>query len=158
MNNCEKLSLLLTPSYLSNKSTQTLRLQNVYTHTHTNLSKLHAHCLWSTCLQKSQRTWRNNTIKKRAQKIHKSTNQYYSCYTRFFLVLVGFRKSGKANLKKTINLLSCIKWQKTYQLMTFPPKMESRHRQKKRENQTLLSSHYHTRTRSLTYMWNPPPE
>ena len=42
--------------------------------------------------------------------------------------------------------------------MTFPPKIQSRHRKKEKENQTRLSSHYHTSTRSLTYTWNPPPK
>ena len=57
----------------------------------------------------------------RAQKIYESTHQYHSFYTRFSLVHVGLRKSGKADVKKT-TWLSCIKSKKTYQLMTFPPK------------------------------------
>ena len=79
----------------------------IYAHKHNKPPSSHAY--ESTCLQKSQRTWRNNTIKKGAQKTYKSAHQYYSFYTRFLLVHVGFQKPGKTDLKKTITLLSCIK-------------------------------------------------
>ena len=88
----------------------------------------------------------------RAQKIYESTHQYHSFYTRFSLVHVGLRKSGKADGKRTKTLLSSIKSKKTYHLMTFPSKIESRHRQKENKNKTLLSSHNHLSGKILTYM------
>ena len=76
----------------------------------------------------------------RAQKIYETTHQYHSFYTRLSLVHMGLRKLGKADVKKTTTLLSCIKSKKTYHLMTFPPKIESTHRQKENKHQTLLNS------------------
>ena len=87
-----------------------------------------------------------------AQKIYESTHQYHSFYTHFPLVNVGLRKSGKANVKRTKTWLSCIKSKKTYQLMTFPPKIEGTHGQKENKHQTLLSSQNHLSGKSLTYM------
>ena len=129
------------------------RFSKIYTqifgHKHNKPPSSHAY--ESTCLQKSQPTWRNNTIKSMHRKPIKEHTH------TFFFVHVGFRKSDKAHLEKTIKSLSCIKWKKTYRLMIFPPKIQSRHRKKEKENQTRLSSHYHTSTTSLTYTWNPPP-
>ena len=108
-------------------------------------------CLWKNMLTKITTHLEKQYHKKLAQKFYKSTDQYYGFYTHFLLLHVGFQKSGKDDLKKTINLLSCIKSKKTYRLMTFPPKMASRHRQKEKENQTLLSSqksHQHEKPHS----------
>ena len=93
---------------------------------------------------------------KRAERTYESTARYYSFYTRFSLVHVGLRKSGKANDKRRKTLLSCIKSKKTYQLMTFPPKIESTHRQKENKHQTLLSSQNHLSGKILTNMWDLP--
>ena len=57
----------------------------------------------STCLQKSQRTWRNNTIKKGAQKTYKITHTYYSFYTRFSSRIWALRSRTKLILKRQYN-------------------------------------------------------
>ena len=120
------------------------------------MSNLHAHMPMKAHVYKNHNELEEIMPQERAQKIYESTAQYHSFYTRFSLVHVGLRKSGKANVKRKKTSLSCIKSKKTYSLMTFPAKIESRHGQKENKHQTLLSSQNHLSGKILTYIWDLP--
>ena len=122
------------------------------------MSNLHAHMPMKAHAHKNHNELEEIMPQERAQKIYESTHQYHSLCTRLSLVHVGLRKSGKADVKKTTTLLSCIKSKKTYRLMTFPPKSESTHGQKENKHQTLLSSQNHLSGKSLTYTRDLPSQ
>ena len=81
----------------------------IHKHSHTNMSNFHAHMPMRAHAYKNHNELEQIMPQESAQKIYENTHQYQSFYTRFPLVHVGLRKLGKADVKHTTTLLTCLK-------------------------------------------------